>query len=96
MKITHHGGQGAGTLGREIQKCEGGQGKVWIDHEQIEVKARTHTITGYSAHADQSDLIHFVEGIPRKPREIRLIHGEEAAKNALAEKQTTMGYNVVK
>jgi len=94
--ILFVGFQGAGTLGREIQKCEGGQGKVWIDHEQIEVKARTHTITGYSAHADQSDLIHFVEGIPRKPREIRLVHGEEAAKNALAEKLTTMGYNVVK
>ena len=88
------GFQAEGTPGRSIQNCEHGQGKVWLDHEEIEVKAKTYTLTGYSAHADQSDLIHFVEGIPQRPSEIRLVHGEATAKAVLAEKLSTKGYNV--
>ncbi len=92
--VVFVGYQGAGTLGREIQNCQGGQGKVWIDHQEFEVKAKTYTLSGYSAHADQSDLLRFVQGIPQKPREIRLVHGEPAAKAALSEKLTALGYNV--
>ncbi len=92
--IVFVGYQGIGTLGREIQNCQGGNGKVWIDHIPVEVKAKTYTLSGYSAHADQSDLLRFVQGIPVKPREIRLVHGETPAKAALAEKLTGLGYNV--
>ena len=88
------GYQGIGTLGREIQNCQSGAGKVWIDHMPVEVKAKTYTLSGYSAHADQSDLLRFVQGIPIKPREIRLVHGETPAKAALTEKLTGLGYNV--
>jgi len=88
------GFQGAGTPGRAIQECQGGNGKVWLDHAEIEVKAKTYTLTGYSAHADQFDLLSFVKGIPVKPREIRLVHGEEAAKTALGEKLRELGYLV--
>jgi metallo-beta-lactamase family protein len=89
------GYQGAGTPGRAIQNCEGGQCTVWLDREEILVKAKTYTLTGYSAHADQSDLMHFVEGIAVKPKEIRLVHGEDAAKIALKEKLVEAGYNVL-
>ena len=92
--VVFVGYQGIGTLGREIQNCQGGNGKVWIDHMPVEVKAKTYTLSGYSAHADQSDLLRFVQGIPIKPREIRLVHGETPAKAALAEKLTGLGYNV--
>lgn len=92
--VVFVGYQGIGTLGREIQNCQGGNGKVWIDHIPVEVKAKTYTLSGYSAHADQSDLLRFVQGIPIKPREIRLVHGETPAKAALAEKLTGLGYNV--
>lgn len=61
---------------------------------QIQVKAKIHNLSGYSAHADQNDLIQFVTDIPEKPREIRLVHGEDQAKSALAEKLTSLGYNV--
>jgi len=40
-------------------------------------------IDGYSAHADQQGLINFVKGIKHKPADIRLVHGEEHAKQAL-------------
>ena len=92
--VVFVGYQGTGTLGRAIQDCEGGRGKVWIEHKEIEVKAKTHTLSGYSAHADQSDLLRFVQGIPVKPREIRLVHGEPPAKTALAGQLRILGYNV--
>ncbi len=92
--ILFVGYQAEGTLGRAIQSCERGHGTVTLDHVDIEVKARTHTLTGYSAHADQSDLIRFVEGIPIKPKEIRLVHGEPHAKEVLATKLRELGYQV--
>ncbi len=92
--VVFVGYQGIGTLGRAIQNCQAGQGKVWIDHQEIEVKAKTYTLSGYSAHADQSDLLRFVQGIPVKPCEIRLVHGEAPAKAALAEQLRNLGYNV--
>ena len=54
--------------------------------KRITIKAGIHTISGYSAHADQLDLINFVKHIKHKPREIRIVHGDEAAKQALAER----------
>jgi len=43
------------------------------------------TIGGYSAHADQQGLVNFVKGMKRRPEDIRLVHGEEHAKQALRE-----------
>ncbi|TOQ63007.1 MBL fold hydrolase, partial [Vibrio parahaemolyticus] len=58
--VLFAGYQAEGTLGRQIQD---GANTVEIAGKQIIVKAQIHTISGYSAHADQSDLIRFVEGI---------------------------------
>ena len=41
------------------------------------------TIGGYSAHADQRWSVEFVGGIECGPGEVRLVHGEEGAKQAL-------------
>jgi Cft2 family RNA processing exonuclease len=43
-----------------------------------------HTLEGYSAHADQKDLLNFIDRMRRKPRQVRLVHGDERAKQALA------------
>lgn len=88
------GYQGLGTPGRAIQECSEGRCDVRVGHQNVHVKAKTYTLNGYSAHADQQDLIKFVQGIPVKPREIRLVHGETPAKTALAEKLTSLGYTV--
>ena len=45
-----------------------------------------HTLGGYSAHADQRDLLNFIGRMPRPPRQVRLVHGDEGAKATLAEK----------
>ena len=56
-----------------------------IDKE-TPAKAGIHTLSGYSAHADQNTLINWVDSMPKPPKEIRLVHGEQKARNALAKK----------
>lgn len=92
--VVFVGFQAHGTNGRAIQEAGATNGFVQLDDMQIQVKAKIHNLSGYSAHADQNDLIQFVTDIPEKPREIRLVHGEDQAKSALAEKLTSLGYNV--
>ncbi len=91
--IIFVGFQAMGTLGRRIQEATKG-GMVKIDGHEIPVRARVHTISGYSAHADQSDLLRFVEGMGQKPGEIRLVHGEEKARLVLRGKLEELGYKV--
>ncbi|MFM8261714.1 MAG: MBL fold metallo-hydrolase RNA specificity domain-containing protein [Pirellula sp.] len=91
--VVFVGYQAVGTTGRAIQDCQEGKCSVRIDQKEYPVRAKTHTLSGYSAHADQLDLIQFVQGIPKPPKEIRLVHGEEHAKEALQKKLTELGYN---
>jgi metallo-beta-lactamase family protein len=42
-------------------------------------------LDGYSAHADQQDLLNFVGRMRTPPRQVRLVHGDDAAKQTLAE-----------
>ena len=58
-------------------------GWVELDGERYDIRARIHSVGGYSAHAGQGDLLTFVDGIPRSPKEIRIVHGDAGAKEAL-------------
>ena len=78
------GYQGNKTLGRAIQKYGPRNGYVFINDARITINAKVHTISGYSAHADQSGLIKFVTGMHKKPSHIKIVHGDDDAKNALA------------
>ncbi|MGB2221224.1 MAG: MBL fold metallo-hydrolase [Neptunomonas phycophila] len=80
------GYQAQGTPGRDIQKYGPRGGYVYLDNERIDIKAGVHTISGYSAHADQGNLVNFVKRIYRKPSEIRIVHGDDEAKAELAKK----------
>lgn len=84
------GYQAFGTIGRLIQKYGPTGGYVTISGAKITIKAGIHTIGGYSAHAGQTDLLNFVKRIWRKPSEIRLIHGDDRAKQALKVKLQAM------
>ncbi|EKY4891221.1 MBL fold metallo-hydrolase [Vibrio parahaemolyticus] len=90
--VLFAGYQAEGTLGRQIQD---GADTVEIAGKQIIVKAQIHTISGYSAHADQSDLIRFVEGIHPPPKEVHLIHGERVAKAELYQHFARKKTNIV-
>ena len=48
-------------------------------------RAVIHSLTSYSAHADQRMLVDWVRSMPKPPKEIRLVHGEAAARRSLAQ-----------
>jgi len=79
------GYQAQGTPGRDIQQYGPRGGYVDLDGERIDIRAGVHTISGYSAHADQEGLLDFVRNMQRRPREVRLIHGDPQASEVLAD-----------
>lgn len=70
-----------GTLARRIID---GARQVAIFGESVPVRARIYTINGFSAHADQAELLAW-RG-KANPRRTFLVHGEEAAMRAFAAK----------
>jgi metallo-beta-lactamase family protein len=78
------GFQARGTTGRKIVE---GARQVKIFGENLAVRAKVVTIGGFSAHADQNDLLEWVGNFESKPR-VFLVHGEETASQALAQRIT--------
>jgi metallo-beta-lactamase family protein len=84
--ILFVGYQAQGTPGRDIQRHGPRGGYVELDGERFDIRARIHTISGYSAHADQQGLIDFVRNMTNRPGRVRLIHGDPEASEILARK----------
>ena len=76
------GHQGAGTPGRRIQDASRNQGKVWLDGQEVPVRARIDTLHGLSAHADRKELAAWLRAIPQVKR-VALHHGDVSAQRAL-------------
>ena len=84
--ILFVGYQAKGTIGRKIQKYGHQNGYVQMDNKRYTIAAGVETISGYSAHAGQDNLMRFIKGIRKMPSLIRLVHGEPYAQAALQEK----------
>lgn len=69
-----------GTLARQIID---GADVVKVFQEEVEVNAEIHTIGGFSAHADQRELLRW-HSHTGQPERTFLVHGEEKAMLALA------------
>jgi metallo-beta-lactamase family protein len=86
-RIVDHLRQGLKDPANDIffvgYQAKGTPGRKMIE-KKIPVKAGIHTLTAYSAHADQQMLVDWVRAMPEPPREIRLVHGEAEARRALA------------
>lgn len=78
--IVFTGYQAAGTRGRAIVD---GARMIRVLGEDIAVKARVHTLGGFSAHAGQSELVAWYDGIAERPPLV-LIHGETEKRATLA------------
>jgi metallo-beta-lactamase family protein len=75
------GYQAQGSLGRRLIE---GEKRVKIHGEDIIVRARIHTLGGFSAHAGQTDLLGWFSAIaPSKPRVV-VAHGEDGPRKAMA------------
>ena len=70
-----------GTLARRIVD---GAKEVSIFGESLPVRARIHTINGFSAHADQAELLAWHKAT--RSRRTFLVHGEEKSMSAIAGK----------
>jgi metallo-beta-lactamase family protein len=82
--VVFVGYQASGTPGRIIQQYGPRNGYVELDGERITIRAGIHTLSGYSAHADQKNLLDFIGRMRVKPRQVRVVHGDDGAKAALA------------
>ncbi len=89
--IVFVGYQAYGTPGHYILR----KGNwVQLDGKRFDIKAAVHQLSGYSAHADQAELIRFVEGFQERPAQIRLVHGDQEPKAVLAAELARRGYSV--
>jgi len=85
------GYQGEGTLGAHLQA---GTTEIRLDGATRQVRCQVRSISGFSAHADESELLdwlrHFARA-PRRPRRVFLVHGDPEAQLAIEPKVRELG-----
>jgi len=77
------GYQAEGTLGARLLACD--TDCVEINGASVSVRATIGRLGGYSAHADQRELLNYISSFRPLPKHIRLIHGEPFQQRAFAE-----------
>jgi metallo-beta-lactamase family protein len=95
--ILFVGYQGEGTLGSHLQR---GVKQVVIDGEAREVRCRIRSLDGFSAHADEPQLLDWIgafaegkrQGDPGFPRTVFVVHGDPEAEHALEPKIRDLGF----
>jgi metallo-beta-lactamase family protein len=85
------GYQATGTLGRRIVD---GEKEVEIYGETVKVNAKIYTINGFSAHADQQEILDWLSSVDKNTKVV-ITHGEEVERDALAEKLKELGFNEI-
>jgi len=94
--ILFVGYQGEGTMGAHLQA---GAKTVRIDGQVRDVRCRIQSISGFSAHADRSELLDWVRGFvdgrrpgdPGVPRRVFIVHGDPEAEDALSPQVAALG-----
>ena len=92
------GYQGEGTLGAHLQA---GVKVVKLDGQDRDVRCRIRSISGFSAHADESELLdwlgNFAKGKEKGrtgfPRRVFLVHGDPEAQIAIEPKVRALGFD---
>ncbi|MDQ3126924.1 MAG: MBL fold metallo-hydrolase [Chloroflexota bacterium] len=95
--ILFVGYQGEGTLGAHLQA---GAKTVKLDGQPRDVRCQVRSISGFSAHADESELLewlgHFAEGkepgAAGFPKRVFLVHGDPEAQIAIEPKVQALGF----
>ena len=91
------GYQGTGTLGAHLQA---GAKTVRLDGLVRNVRCQIRSISGFSAHADESELLDWVANFARNkrpgdagfPRKVFIVHGDPDAQKALEPKVRALGF----
>ena len=96
--ILFVGYQGKGTLGSHLQE---GAATIRLDGEIRNVRCQVRSISGFSAHADESELLDWVgafakgkrPGDPGFPRKVFIVHGDPEAQQALEPRVRALGFD---
>ncbi len=96
--ILFVGYQGVGTLGAHLQA---GAKTVKLDGQDRAVRCRIRSISGFSAHADEPELLAWVGNFAKGrssgdagfPRKVFLVHGDPDAQQALEPKVKALGFD---
>ncbi len=94
--ILFVGYQGEGTLGGHLVR---GTPTARIAGKEMPIRATIKSLDGFSAHADESELLAWLQGFiggrkagdPGVPRDVYLVHGDPPAQAALAPKVAELG-----
>jgi len=77
------GYQAEGTRGRRLQN---GEKEIKIHGEMVPVNAHVESLGSLSAHADSEELLRWLAGFKRPPKNTFIVHGEPDSANALRQK----------
>jgi metallo-beta-lactamase family protein len=89
--ILFVGYQAVGTLGRVIlDKVK----RVRILGQVYNVKAKIEKINGFSAHADQAELLRWEGAVKPKPKKIFIVHSEGSVASVFARRLEEQGCSV--
>jgi len=85
------GYQGRGTLGAALQE---GAPEAVIDGRRYPVRCRVRSVSGFSAHADESELLDWIRGFTRgarKPKKVFVVHADPPARDVMVVKIRELG-----
>lgn len=86
------GFQAAGTRGRSLLD---GEDLLKIHGRYVRVRAEIADLTGFSVHADRSELLAWVANADREPSSVYVVHGEDHAARSLASGIKARGWAAV-
>ena len=86
------GYQAEGTRGRALQD---GAKQIKMLGELVTVRAEVKVLDGFSAHADQGEILRWLGTFKKAPKKTYIVHGESAGANGLADViQKKLGWDV--
>jgi len=86
------GYQSEGTRGRRLLD---GEKELKIHGQMIPVEADIRVVTGFSAHADWTETLRWMEGFESPPRQTLLVHGEPSALQSLKNRVEARGWKAM-
>ena len=89
MTLLFVGYQGEGTLGAQLQQ---GAKQVRIDGQDLAVACQVRSISGFSAHADEPELLGWLRNFSVAPKLTFIVHGDPAAQAAFEPKVKALGF----
>jgi len=86
------GFQASGTRGRQLAD---GARSIKMLGRYVPVRAEIDVLRALSVHADADELVGWVHDLSERPRTVFVVHGEDVASHALADRLIADGHNAV-